>query len=119
MTILQRATNVDNGFPRRFDHLMNCCLQKWRISIPQLNGGSPIFNTHVKRGEHGQHLSKPFKVGLPRFLGPADGPRECSMLEVFRKQEFDPAEVKRAIGIDPPLDSLQLGGVGIDGGHGR
>lgn len=53
MVVVRRGTNVDNNFPWHFNHGMNRHgLGVVDISLFQVEGGSPVLNTHVELDEH-------------------------------------------------------------------
>jgi len=65
--MLHRGTNVDDNFPRRFNHFLNDDLGvDIRLSLNK-RGGSPVVDTHFKFAHQAGQLSKPLDVHFLRL----------------------------------------------------
>lgn len=64
---LYRGTNVDNNFPRRFNHH-----GLGGMLVCELDGGHPALDTYSELAEDGQRPSLPLDVLLLCFFGLAD-----------------------------------------------
>jgi len=86
--VLYEGTNVEDNFPRSFNHLM-INDPRWCISVYEFEGDYSVLDTHFHLAQHGQFPLDPPDMSFLRLFGQADGFGERFILIIFCNERFD------------------------------
>ena len=76
-----------------------------------------MLGTYFKLVDLGQRFFEPLDVFFFRFIGQSDGLGQRLIYKIFREDTLEFAAIANGEGVEPLLDDLQLGSIGVDVGH--